>query len=74
MLNVTMTNLVEQSSEHLWYQRCLFLRNIFVDIPDSCLCRSVETVVRIVQHSYNDDNDPLCKMYINNEIARTVMN
>jgi len=44
------------------------------DIPDSCLCRSVETVVRIVQHSYNDDNDPLYKMYINNEIARTVMN
>ena len=72
MLNVT--NLVEQSSEHLWYQRCLFLRNIFVDIPDSSLCRSVETVVRIVQHSYNDDNDPLYKMYINNEIARTVMN
>jgi len=44
------------------------------DIPDSSLCRSVETVVRIVQHSYNDDNDPLYKMYINNEIARTVMN
>jgi len=44
------------------------------EIPDSCLCRRVETVVRIVQHSYNDENEPLYKMYVNNEIARTVMN
>ena len=46
----------------------------FIDIQDSCLTRGVETTVRIVQHTYNDDNDPEFVMYVNNEVSRSVMN
>lgn len=52
-----------------------FYHNLFVspDIQDSCLTRGVETTVRIVQHTYNDDNDPEFVMYVNNEVSRSVM-
>ena len=43
------------------------------DIQDSCLTGGVETTVRIVQHTYNDDNDPEFVMYVNNEVSRSVM-
>ena len=45
-----------------------------LDIKDSCLTRGVDTTVRILQHTYNDDNDPEFVMYVNNEVSRSVMN
>ena len=36
------------------------------------MCKGVETVVRIIQQSVNEDNDPEYAVFINNEIHRAV--
>jgi len=43
------------------------------EVTDSCLCKGVETVVRIIQQNVNEDNDPEYAVFINNEISRAVM-
>ena len=44
-----------------------------VDVKDSCMCRGVTSVVRIVHHSFDEEDEPQFVMYVNNEVARTVM-
>ena len=43
------------------------------EIERSCVASQVETVARIVQHSFTDDNAPEYEMFVSNEITRPML-